>query len=270
VRDDPLAVMPIAFARHVAVAGLVLWLLGSRAEAAEDGPRAPCGVAPVPGYAVPGAAPNLWSASSGKLSRDWVPQACTSWAAPGFDVLVAVAGSFRYDGEIDDLLTRIGAISSRKGIRYWSTTDKAWLPLVTEAYALGSPDAERKVPDFSAAEMAKGQSHFYAQSDNRSSGKTVYRQRVLEADRDRLVFESENVTAVKKLIMPLFGAGDLQAVYFLERRSPGVWNFYSLTRTRAGSSLLSTGSEASYINRAVAFYRHLAGIPTDLSPPAAP
>jgi len=262
--------MLFPLARTSAVAGLVLGLLGSHAKAAEDGPRAPCGVAPVPSYAVPGAAPNVQSSSSGKLSRDWVPQACTGWTASGFDVLVAVAGSFRHDGDIDDLLARIGAISSLKGIRYWSTMDKAWRPLVTEAYALSGPDPEQKRPDFTAAQMAKGQSLYYAQSDNRSTGKTVYRQRVLEADRDRLVVESENVTAVRMLIVSLFGVGDLQSVYFLERRSTGVWSFYSLTRTRAGSGMLSTGHEASYINRAVAFYRHVAGIPTDLHPPAAP
>jgi hypothetical protein len=61
----------------------------------------------------------------------------------------------------------------------------------------------------------------------------------------------------------------MQTAYFLERREPGVWNFYSLTRTRMASSLLPTGSEASYINRAVAFFRHVAGIPTDQEPPGA-
>jgi hypothetical protein len=35
------------------------------------------------------------------------------------------------------------------------------------------------------------------------------------------------------------------------------------------SSLLPTGGDASYINRAVAFYRLVAGIPTDQEPPAA-
>ncbi len=35
------------------------------------------------------------------------------------------------------------------------------------------------------------------------------------------------------------------------------------------SSLLPTGSDASYINRSVALFRHLAGIPTDQDPPVA-
>jgi hypothetical protein len=41
-------------------------------------------------------------------------------------------------------------------------------------------------------------------------------------------------------------------------------------RTRKIASLLPAGNEASYINRAVAFYRYLTGIPTDMEPPASP
>jgi len=41
-------------------------------------------------------------------------------------------------------------------------------------------------------------------------------------------------------------------------------------RTGKNASLLTAGYEASSINRAVAFYRYLAGIPTDKEPPASP
>ena len=190
---------------------------------------------------------------SGKAAREWLAAGCTGWTTSGFDVLVAVAGSFRHEGEIDELLARIGAISAKSNVRYWSTTEKSWRPLVTEAFALSGPDAALKRADFSAAQFTKGQSLHFAQSDNRSSGKTVYRDRVLVSDRDRLVFASENLTPVKKMMLTLFDAGDMQAIYFLERRAPGVWNFYSLTRTRMASSLLPTGGDASYINRAVAY-----------------
>jgi hypothetical protein len=71
------------------------------------------------------------------------------------------------------------------------------------------------------------------------------------------------------MMLTLFDAGDIQSAVFLERRSPGVWNFYSLTRTRMASSFMPTGGDASYINRAVAFYRLVAGVPTDQEPAAA-
>jgi hypothetical protein len=255
-----LLALPLA----VVLAGAV----GTQAVAADDGPRLPCGAAPLPAFPEPGMPPAV-QAWSGKAAREWVPPGCTGWTTSGFDMLVAVAGSFKHEGEIEELLARIGAISTKITVRYWSTTEKGWRPLVIEAFALSGPDATQKRGDFGAAQFTKGQNLHFAQSDNRSSGKTVYRDRVLASDRDRLVIVSENLTPMKKMILTLFEAGDMQAVYFLERRAPGVWGLYSLGRTRMASSLLPTGGEASYINRAVAFYRWVAAIPTDQEPPAA-
>jgi hypothetical protein len=246
----------------------VACLLALPVRATGDAPRLPCGAVPLPDYAEPGAPPNV-RAWSGKAARGWQPPSCSTWQATDADMLVGLAGSFRYDGEIDGLLARIGAISSKKGVRYWSTTEKNWQMLVTDAFALGGPDAALRRADFKPAEMAKGQAIHYAQSDNRSAGHCVYRERVLAADRERVLIESENLTPIKKMMVTLYAPGDLQTLYVIERRAPGQWNFYSLTRTRMASSILPTGSEASYINRAVAFYRHVAGIPTDLEPPGA-
>ena len=67
----------------------------------------------------------------------------------------------------------------------------------------------------------------------------------------------------------LFHPGEMQSVYFLDRESDNVWRYYSIARTGRNASRLATGHESSSINRAVAFYRSLAGIPTDQEPPAA-
>ena len=247
---------------------LVIALAALPAQAGDDDPRLPCGAAPQPAWAEPGQAPAV-QAWRGAAARTWVPPACTGWPASGADLLVAVAGGFRHDGGIDALLARIGAISAKARVRYWSTTDKRWQPLVTEAFALSGPDAALRRDDFGAEQFIKGQSLYYAQSDNRSSGRTVYRERVLALDRERLAVASENLTPVKMTVVTLFEPGALQTAYFVERRAPGVWSFYSLTRTRMASSLMPIGSDAPYINRAVAFYRLVAGIPTDQEPPAA-
>src|SRR3954467_12544294 len=111
---------------------------------------------------------------------------------------------------------------------------------------------------------------YFAQHDNRSTGDVVYRLRVREVTPDRLVVRVENVSAVCYLLIPLAGPGDLQSLYFLERRSPDEWGYYSLARTGAGASSLTEGHGASYVNRAVALFRHLACFPTDQEPPAAP
>jgi len=254
---------------HRLVIGITLAALAALpARAGDDGPRLPCGAAPQPTWSEPGQPPAV-QAWRGASARGWVPPGCTGWAASPADILVAVAGSFRHDGDIDVLLTRIGAISAKSNVRYWSTTEKRWQPLVTEAFALSGPDAAQRREDFTPTHFAKGQTLHYAQSDNRSSGKTIYRERVLQIDRDRLVVVTENLTPVKMTLITLFDAGDMQTAYFVERRSSGLWNFYSLTRTRMASSLMPIGSDASYINRAVAFYRLVAAIPTDQEPPAA-
>jgi len=251
-----------------ALAIALVALPGMPAHAGDDGPRLPCGAAPLPAYAEPGQPPAV-QAWRGAVARGWVPPACTGWSASPADILVAVAGSFRHDGDIDVLLARIGAISAKSKVRYWSTTEKRWQPLVTEAFALSGPDVAQRREDFTPAQFVKGHSLYYAQSDNRSSGKTVYRDRVLASDRERLAVASENLTPVKMMLIALFDSGDMQTAYFVERGAPGVWNFYSLTRTRMASSLMPIGSDASYINRAVAFYRLVAAIPTDQEPPAA-
>ena len=183
--------------------------------------------------------------------------------------MVAVAGSFRFDGDLVALCARIGSISSREGMRYWSTSEKAWHPLVIEAYALAGPDPAQRRPDFGPEQFVKGESLYFAQRDNRTTGVSVYRERVLVADRERLVVSSENITPLRKMMVTLFEPGSVRTVYFIERGAPGIWTFYSLTRTRTASSLLPTGSDVSYINRSVAFYRYVAGIPTDREPPPA-
>ena len=117
--------------------------------------------------------------------------------------------------------------------------------------------------------MTEGRNLYFQQEDN-LSGKTIYRMRIRSASPDRLVFETENASTVRYLLIPIFPSGGIQSITFLDRESQDVWRYYSIMRTSRNTSRLTTGNEASSINRAVAFYRNLAGIPTDKEPPAAP
>lgn len=116
--------------------------------------------------------------------------------------------------------------------------------------------------------MLGGGPLYFQQSDN-LSGKAIYRMRVASVSRDRLVFETENISTLRYLLIPLFQPGEMQSIYFLQQESPGVWNYYNLTRMGKNANRLMAGHDASSINRAVAFFRHWAGIPTDQEPPAA-
>jgi hypothetical protein len=67
------------------------------------------------------------------------------------------------------------------------------------------------------------------------------------------------VSLVSRYLVTLFNPGDLVSAHFLERKGPKVWGYYGLAW--AGSSLPSRLAvpEASYVNRAVALYRHFLG-----------
>jgi hypothetical protein len=233
----------------------------------DTGPQPPCGNIPIPPYPDLDHSPTTKFLDRSDLSHDWAPPACTGWTETGFATLVVTVGRFRNSSGADGLRRRIEAISSLKGMRYWSTTHKKWETLVVDAYASTGPPDDRRRKDFSPDEIAEGKSVYFQQADN-ISGKATYRMRILSASADRLVFDTENVSTMRYLLIPLFHKGDIQAIYFLERESEGVWRYYSIARTGKNASTLTAGHEASSVNRAVAFYRYFTGIPTDKEPPA--
>jgi hypothetical protein len=243
-------------------------LLCQAAAYAQSRPQPPCGTEPVPPYPSLDNSPVVKSWSESDLGRDWKPPACAGWAAPGFSTLITTAARFRYTAGAGGLLRHIGAISELAGMRYWSTTHQQWQTLIVSAYALTGPEPSHHRQDFTLDEMKAGKALYLEQADN-LSGTGIYRMRVAEASEDRLVFGIENVSVMRYLFVTLFDPGEMQSVYFLDRESDGVWRYYSMVRTGRNASRLATGHPSSSINRTVAFYRSLAGIPTDREPPAA-
>ena len=165
---------------------------------------------------------------------------------------MVTVGRFRLIPGVEALLRRIGAISELAGMRYWSATHKRWQLLIVDAYALSGPDGDRRRRDFSPNEIEEGEYLYFHQEDN-LSGKANYRLRILSASPDRLVFDTENISTIRYWLMPLFRAGEMQSIYFLERESQDVWCYYSITRTGKEASTLTAGHDASFINRTVRF-----------------
>ena len=227
------------------------------------GPQPPCGAAPSPPYPPADAAPavQVWN------NADWVPPGCTGWLPADSTTLVATAARFRNPDGVEGLRRRIGAISKLAGLLYWSTTQKRWQPLIVDASALAAQDGVRR-SDFSPDEIVQGRSLFAEEHDN-LLGKGTYRIRIAAAAPGKLVFATENVTTLRFLGIPIFAPGEIQSICFLERESKDVWRYYALARMGKQVSLLVSGHEASLVNRAVASYRFLAGIPANLEPPAA-
>jgi uncharacterized protein DUF6675 len=162
---------------------------------------------------------------------------------------------------------RLGAISELKGTRYWSTTHQEWQTLIVDAYATAGPPAYERRNDFSPNEIAEGAFLYFRQTDN-LSGTAIYRMHILSTSADQLAFNIENLTTMRYLLIPLMRPGEMQSVHFIERESTEVWRYYSIARTGKNASSLVTGHEASSVNRAVAFFRYIAGLRTDEEPPA--
>jgi hypothetical protein len=234
----------------------------------QSGPQPPCGKDPMPPY--PGLDDSViaksWSRS--EFGRDWKPPACTGWDAVGFTTLVTTGARFRQTSEAKGLLRHIGAISELAGVRYWSTTHQKWQTLIVDAYAVTGLHSSQRRQDFTPEEMKQGQVLYYVQVDN-LAGRVTYRMHIMEASAGRVVFAVENASTMHDLFITLFHPGEVQSIYFLDRESENVWRYYSIVRTGKNANRLITGNESSAVNRAVAFYRYLVGIPTGQEPPAA-
>ena len=231
-------------------------------------PQPPCGTEPVPPYAGLDNSPNVKFWSESGFGHDWIPPACTGWAETGFSTLTTTAARFRYAAGAKGLLRHFGAFSELTGMRYWSTTHQQWQTLITNAYAVTGPQPSQRRQDFMPEEMTEGRTLYFEQVDN-LSGPAIYRMHIAEVSADRLVFAIENVSTMHYFFLTLFPPSEMQSVYFLDRESDDVWRYYSIARTGRSASRLATGHESSSINRAVAFYRYLVGIPTGQEPPAA-
>ena len=255
------AIIPLVF--------LAAILCGEAPNHVDSGPVPPCGSTPVPPYPDVDKSPAVKAWDRSDLARDWTPPVCAGWAAPGFTTMVGTAALFRHNSGIEGLLGRIGAISELAGVRYWSTTHKRWQTLIISAYALSGSAGGRRRKDFSPDEITEDKSLYYQLEDN-LSGKAVFRMHIQSISADRLVFDTENISTMRYFLLPIFRAGEMQSIYFFERDSQDVWRYYSIARTGANASKLSGGRTASSINRAVAFYRYMAAIPTDREPPASP
>jgi Family of unknown function (DUF6675) len=235
---------------------------------AQAGPEPPCGTNPVPPYPGLDHPPIVTFWSESDFGQGWRPPACTGWATSGFSTLITTAARFRHTSGTDGLLRHIGAVSELAGTRYWSTTHQQWQTLITSTHAVTGPRAAQRREDFALAEMEEGRVLYFEQVDN-LSGKAIYRMRMAEVSVDRIVFEVENVSVVRYFFVTLFRPAEMQTVYFLDRESDNAWRYYSMVRTGRNASRLTAGHASSSINRAVAFYRYLVGIPTDQEPPAA-
>ncbi len=136
--------------------------------------------------------------------------------------------------------------------------------------ALQGPEPDQPRPDFTAHEVLSGKNLFFMQKDNLSSNSPVYRMNVRRWGPDGFVVEIENVTPIWFYVVQLSRAHVAHSIYFLKQSAPGTWDYFSTMEAGSVPSMFETRYKKSLINRAIALYRHVAGIPTDQDPPRAP
>ena len=153
------------------------------------------------------------------------------------------------------------------GIRYWSVTHKAWQTLIVQAHATDAQNGTLR-PDYGASDFKPGWSLTFQQTDA-ASGTVRYAMNVRSITDDKVVLDVENSSPVLLAsIIPLFGPGDLKSLYVFKTEGRNTWSYYNLVAIGQHASFMTDGNEESTVNRAVAWFRHLAGVATDVEPPA--
>lgn len=242
-------------AMRLGVALLTLLLAATGAQAA--GPQLPCSGDEAAAYPRPGQAPKVTVWTGSELT-EWQPPACLGWSDnPRAKVLVTLAGTFRFEGSMNELSARAGRISALPNIPYWSPKDRKWMPLAREASALEAPDARKRRGDFTASELRTGAQFYYWENDT-LTGDTVYDLKIHELTGKRAVIGTNNITPVRKLVFTLFEPRALRSVLFLQRLSPGLYRAFIVSGAVQGTSSMAEGHEDTYANRARAVYRYLA------------
>ena len=242
--------------------------VSTHAQTVSPTPAPPCAGTPYPAYGDVDGPLRVEVLLGGDVPNDWTPPPCTGWKAGPTKVLMGAAGRFRHSGDITDIVARIVAVSQLTGVVYWSQTRQVWRRLFKDAAALSGPDPGSRRPDFSPAELRPGKNLHLRQEEDNLLRAVVYRYHIRERTGDRLIFESTNLTPLGFAIFDAVDAGEFRQFYKIERETGDVWRYFSLVRLGRASTLAAT-SASSYMNRAAAYYRYVAGIRMDREPPAA-
>ncbi len=227
---------------------------------AHDMPSPPCAGAPIPNY--PGAlgapAIDVW------LDRhdleSWHLPACLKWQDKPAIALIAVSGLFRHDGTLEDLLTRLGAVSRYTSISYWSWSNQRWRQLFEKTAALSAPLRTAERPDFKADEFREGDQLFILQDETGSMSEVIQRVSIIDRTEDGIEIGITNLSAARVAFLTLFDPGGSEVRLWIEREAEDRWTYYSLTRLSGTGLLAHPAMRRSYVSRAEAMFRYLIGV----------
>ena len=257
---------------RLAAASLAALMLtaGSPTRAASPTPEPPCAEPPgttvVPATAGDDPVVRVWHAPS--LPANWQLAGCAGLAPPDNAVFIEIAGRFRHEGDASTLLAKLGAVSTHKDILFWDVDEGAWTRMLPDAAALSAPDPNARRADFTLAEMQPGARLDLLYDDQEAPGPTVFETEIREAGPDGFVTVMRNVTPMTLMGFSIADPGAISSMLQVRRVAPGEFAYYGLTAVALAAMAEALTSDADHVNRAVASYRFLAGIPGDREPPA--
>lgn len=198
----------------------------------------------------------------------WQLAGCSGFAPPSNAVLIEVAGRLQHDGDALSLLERIGSVTSQSEMLYWSVGHGDWRKLLADAAALSGPDPALRRADFKLDELRPGARLYTLYDDEEKPGPTVFETDIREAGPDGFITVMRNTTAMRLMGFSIADPGEISSMLSITRVAPGEFDYYALTAVALAPMAAAMTSDASHVNRAVASFRYLAGIPGDRDPPA--
>lgn len=262
--------MLVAYRTRAASLALLAMLSAPAGAVAASVPVPPCaGLTAAPAFPALGSPPAIAVWRGDMLDRAAPMPACLDWPNFDFSTMLAITGRFRRPGGVDTVLADFGRVSSMAGLKYWSITDARWQVLVERSEAVTDPQVRQLRADFTAAELQPGRDLYFQQRENRGSDDIVYRMRVLSVGPDGFSVDLTNASDIDFMFFRLFAPGDLRSVYFFQRLGNDEWGYWAVGGTHLGMTGVFGAHIGSFENRAMALYRHFAGVPDDQEPPAA-
>jgi hypothetical protein len=164
------------------------------------------------------------------------------------------------------VLGRLGALSRQRAIVYWSASRGEWRPMLDDAAALAGPEPATRREDFGPQDFRPGATLHVLYDDSDPLGPVVYRITVLDSGPDRLRAVSVNTTPGRLMGFNVAEPGDLSSALAIRREPDGVFRYHVLTVVRLTSLAAAMVSHASHVNRAVAIFRYVAGLPSEGTP----
>jgi hypothetical protein len=222
----------------------------------------------LPAYTQPGGSPTIavWTEADANRAP-WQGAPCLHWTSGQTRMVTALAASIAANS-LDELLDRYGSLSTYKSIRFWSVMHQTWEDLVVSAGFVDGPQANYSQRDQTSADFQTGRVLYYYEIS--PAGRTLHRLTVQRRTQDEVVVSTENISPVKVALFTIFQPQALQTATFIQRKGPNAWGYYQAIKLGEGSDFIAVRSPSPYINRLVAMYRYMTGIPTDSLPPVAP